>query len=731
MIAGTTTYSNGEFIYDDYLFDDAGPSGSPEVLAGLPSLIPPQQVDLGRAQYPHDWDRYGDNAADLVEVRVTADTDAVYYRFRLNTLMVADSTVVGLAVDEDGDLATGGGDWALGANISVPGWEHLYTVWGTGAGVSTPGGVTADIASAGGAVRVDLEENLLELRVPRAFADPGTGTWRMWAASGLWDPSQSSWLAFAPVVDEQRPSIRYTGPLAAGRVPNIFNVAFRSISESDDFGSYEQSVALTSGDISKFSASVDFARIADGESDPLGEPPTGVYTRIYRSSLPGEGIVDLTMRPCWETVSVDNRLGRNPTCHEYFLTRYQPYQVYVPTTYDPQIANPLVVTSHGYNGFYGPDIEFAGGYGALDKAGAVVVSTLARGQGTAYVRAAERDTLEVIEDAQRRYSIDPDRVSAVGSSHGGAMVWIMATLHPDLFSAAMPMIPGYIKHTEFGTENDVVLNFGYVPLGPEGDRLQHVAFKVMDLFENLRNVPVRVVTGDQDPASPPGWYEYRVTDRLEQLGYDYLHYGCTLHTHGATSTALGQQLLEWLVAQERPTNPRSVVYKGNTGADAWNEPWGNRHDGAYWVQDVGFSDPGRTFMVSAQSQAIPDVVRTPRAVVGQEVFPTDAPPSICHYKGLTLDAGAAHPVSNSMSLDLANVSSLTIAADRAGLSLDEGFELSVSTDHDGTLLMTGLRKDGGIVVEVDGEVIPAAIDGEAIRIELFNGNHVYRVRAVQ
>ncbi|MGH2792958.1 MAG: hypothetical protein ACRDKG_01515, partial [Actinomycetota bacterium] len=655
MIAGTATYSTGEFIYQDFVFDDTGPSGRIDDISGPsdPFELPPgaQVIGRGYAEYPHDWNRYGDNAADLVEVRVAADAVNTYYFFRLNTLLQPDSTVIGLVVDEDNATTTGGGALPYGANVTLAGWERVYTIWGTGASVTRSGGPPAGLTALGGAVRIDLEENVIEVRVPRSVANPGARTWRMWAAVGLWDKEAGSWLPFAPNADEHNPGIRYAGATLAGRVPNIFNVAFRSMDETDDFGTDRQAKALTAGDISEFSASVDFSKLGAGYSAPIAPPPIGSYSRIYRSHLSSEGIVDLKMKPCYEAYSIDNQPRRHPTCQEFFLSRYQPYHVYVPTTYKFDARNPLVVTSHGANEYFGPDIEFAGGYGAIDATHAVVVSTLARGQSTVFLRAAEQDILESIADAKRRYSIDDDRVSLVGSSHGGGLVWIMSTLHPDIFSAGLPMIPGYIKHKQFGTENDVVLNFAYVPLGPEGDRFFNVGFKVSDLFENLRNIPLRITTGDQDPLSPPGRYELTVTDRLGELGYDYIHYGCSLHTHGPTNAALGQELLTWLINQVRVENPRLVVYKGNTGIDAWNEPWGNRHDSAYWLRDIRFADPARPFLVDAESEAIPDKTRTPTPVSGAMVEP-GSPPSICHYKGLSIERGGALPIANLVDLRL-------------------------------------------------------------------------------
>jgi hypothetical protein len=726
MIAGTFTYSRGEFIYSDFVLDDTGPGGLPALASTAPEQGQRQLSRLsgGNAEYPHDWARYGDNAADLVELHVTADAKNILYLFRLNTLLQPDSTVIGLAVDEDDQETTGGGAWLNGANLATTGWERLYTVWGTGGSVATPAGAPVALSTLGGGLSVDLEENLIEMRVPRAVADPGTKTWRIRAVVGLWDLQAATWLPWASTADEHSPAVRFAGAAQSSSLPNVFNVAFRPIDEPGDFGNDRQGAQLAAGDLSPYSAVVDFARIAAGYSDPPKPPPTGTYNRVYRSELPGEGVVDLSLKPCYEAFALDHQPWKYPACQDYYLSRYQPYKITVPETYVHGAPSPLMMTSHGYNEYFTPDPMWAG---PLESHRGVGAFALGRGQGTAYMRAAERDILEVMADVKKHYSIDADRVSAVGASHGGAFVWFMTALHPDLFSAGMPIIPGYIKHEEFGTENDVVLNAAYVPLGPEGDRLQSVAFKASDIFENLRNIPVRILTGDEDPASPPGRYELTVTDRLGELGYDYVHYGCSVHTHGPVPVNLLTQVENWLLEQVRPENPRFVVYKGNTGADKWNEPWGNRHDAAYWVRDIRFSDPARPFLVRAESRAIAERSFTTSPV--SEVFvDPNTPPSLCHSKGLALNPAEPLAVSNELALDMTNVNAMTIQADRADITLD-GAQLRISADHDGLLTLTGLDPSHRSRVVVDGHPGTAWITGGAIVLEILSGDHVYTLNA--
>ncbi|MGH7856723.1 MAG: hypothetical protein ACREQY_05275, partial [Candidatus Binatia bacterium] len=91
MVPGTAAYGDGEWAFTDYPYDDRGAGGAFVYPAG-----------------------HGNNAADVVVLRIAADPDAIRYLVRLNTLLDPGSTVVALAVDTDCDDATGGGEWPFG-----------------------------------------------------------------------------------------------------------------------------------------------------------------------------------------------------------------------------------------------------------------------------------------------------------------------------------------------------------------------------------------------------------------------------------------------------------------------------------------------------------------------------------------------------------------------------------------------------------------------------------------
>jgi len=63
LVSGTEAYVNGEYLYQDYLYDDYGSDTD-----GLGAI--PQSARAGDIVYPTDRARYGNNAADLVELRI-------------------------------------------------------------------------------------------------------------------------------------------------------------------------------------------------------------------------------------------------------------------------------------------------------------------------------------------------------------------------------------------------------------------------------------------------------------------------------------------------------------------------------------------------------------------------------------------------------------------------------------------------------------------------------------
>lgn len=143
----------------------------------------------------------------------------------------------------------------------------------------------------------------------------------------------------------------------------------------------------------------------------------------------------------------------------------QPYSLYVPSSYDPKRAYSLLIGLHGYSG---DDVEslqkLLGGYRPEDF---LVVAPLGRGD-LGYRSLGEVDVLDVIQEIQTFYHINPDRIYLTGWSMGGSGTWRLGQLYPHRFAAIAPFC------------------------GWTG-----ISFLV-----NMRNLPAMVVHGAADPVIP-------------------------------------------------------------------------------------------------------------------------------------------------------------------------------------------------------------------------------------
>jgi hypothetical protein len=101
MIAGCDAYADGEYLYQDYVYDDHGADarswggGSPADSASLGGVL---SQSTGDYHYPNDPGTYGYNAADLLEFRARPTDDGVAYRITLNTMLEPDAAAVAVGL---------------------------------------------------------------------------------------------------------------------------------------------------------------------------------------------------------------------------------------------------------------------------------------------------------------------------------------------------------------------------------------------------------------------------------------------------------------------------------------------------------------------------------------------------------------------------------------------------------------------------------------------------------
>lgn len=705
-LGGTSQVSNGEFVHQDYIYDDFGAQGG----VGEDQRAKFSGTTTGTARYPTDEDRFANNAADLFQLRLTTVGDEVWGLVRLNALRQPDTTVAAIAIDTDGDLTDSGGEWPLDAGVATPGADRVITVWadadGTGHGsvVDLDTGTTTAFDDV--AVSTADADNAFELELPRSLI--GGTTWTIWAGTGLWDGD--GWTE----VPAGAPTATTPGngsPTASAR---LFNVAFRD-KETGDYFDDLQAAALEANDISAFAATW---------SPDAGDDAYVIETgRIY------EAVVDqaFSIPPLNEGASYDGVQGRaSGGIDAYaqvfdFLGRWQPYGVYLPQGWDPARTWPTLFALHGRGGTQGAFFAFGGGFqrdigeGHPDDP-MVIVTPLGRGRSH-YESWGEADVLRVLDDAIPRFAIDTDRISLGGYSMGGLGIYRLATLYPDRWATVVAWAGA---SSEF-TGNWVTATFG----GGDGSKLgngNHMATgDYVQLMGNLRHLPILLLTGTNDEMLPLTG-QIAPHKALDDLGYRYgvdVYAGYGHLSWGAFDGWTAAR--DWIGTRTRQTTPRSIDYRySDSIADpATADTLGLRYGNAWWVSDLARrdadaadpEDPYRYGSISVTSRAIPADAHT--AVRSTE---PQASPHPHTRTELTWVAGGPEPIENVLEVELANIAAATIDVDAAGLD-PGGLEVTLTTDGPGHVRLRGSFDTLPIVV---GPAV-VTIDGDGVLVEVLDG----------
>src|SRR5690349_24256538 len=179
LVSGATAYRSGEFLYQDYLYDDHGATGTEDPadpFSEVEQLFSPKH---GTLDYPSD-PVYADNAADLVEFRVKPLATETAFRITLNTLKDPSKVAFTVAL---GDSAVPH-PWPDAAGVTSPA-QLFLTVHGTTATLTDA--TTGATVSPAPSVTVDATRRQFDVRVPHDAWNPGASTVRMEAGVGLWD----------------------------------------------------------------------------------------------------------------------------------------------------------------------------------------------------------------------------------------------------------------------------------------------------------------------------------------------------------------------------------------------------------------------------------------------------------------------------------------------------------------------------------------------------------------
>jgi len=662
LVSGECAYRNGEFLYQDYVYDDKGANTTenPDPFWPEPA-IQGLNAPTGNFVYPDDWDRYGNNAADLLEFRTRPGESGVQYRLTLQTMREPEIAAVAIGIDTGGESGTDEWGYGLGS-LGELNLDHVVVTWGTGGEIVSADGSTESIPSS-----VDVDRNQIDVSTP---LDPGDETWRHYAVVGLWDAEEKQFTQIADEPGDDQPGVSNgTNP------PPVFNVAFRfdepllaSTGEanvgnptrledidpsepSESYGHYRehaQANALAARDISDMGVDIDFRKLGDGVREQ-SVPDSGLQFRLYASRFDfGEGI-DVEER--------DNPSQNTSTAH-VLLNRIQPYTVYVPEGYQPDGENPLHLVLHGGASVY----TSIGKENYLRQLGeerdAVVVVPEARGPNLFYEDEGILDVFEVLADALSQYSIDTDRITVSGASMGGFGTFKTTSMYPDLFSRA----------------------FVYV-----GDA-------AVPLLDNLRHVPVVLWNGRDDEIVPPSRYN-PTADRLRELGYrhelsEFLGFGhVTFSAYDQWGPIKSFFDGEYLGEETKTTRPARVTYRR---VSEYEYPELDLVcDGAYWVSGITLAEGADEGLVDVTDLATTEPEPVPEAYTDSGRFPGK------HVTTGTRWCHSSAPVSseNALAVELDGVAAVTVHVDETSIDRDQPITLDVDSSSEATIR---LRSRAGV-----------------------------------
>jgi dienelactone hydrolase len=689
MVSGTDAYVDGEYLYQDFVYDDHGANTTDEPLP--PNPQPSDETTYGEnglmtgdVVYPTDEDTYRHNAADLLEFRAQPVSEGIRYRITLQTMVEPDAAAAFVAIDTEPDASRESDDLGYGIGDLGIAVDHELVAWGT----------DAELDGEPVACSVDVERNQIEVTVP---LKPGEETWRHYVGVGLFDAEERQFREIQEQPDEERP-----GGSHGENPPPIFNVGFRfdepmgapnldeetletQLEEGTETGSrgigyghwrdHEQALALADRDISELHADVDFSALEAGTTR-YNVPSSGFLNRLYVSGTDlGQGI------------------GAD---EDVLLNRIQPYAVYVPEAADGGAESmPLHVHLHSLGSTHN---EYATLSPNLlrqlgEERDALILTPGARGPAGWYQDEAELDVFEAWRDLAARYEIDEDRVTIGGFSMGGHGTYRLSSLYPDLFARSF-VIAGPPDEDYFG--------------GPTGGAVDSPQ-NTLRVTDNLRNLPLRTWTGSNDAlvpvAGPTNYHE-----QLREHGYrnelsvfpGYNHFAFALRDQWGPA---GEYLEEGTVER----SPLQVTYRAVPAMDS--EEFDLVHDGAYWVSDVEVAPDADEGLVDVRSLGFGEGEPVPADYEREGTEPDPHVKRGTYWRDPITSPAAA----NELEVDLEGTSAVTIWVDEAELDATAPIGLSVTTSDEATITLKSAYGTATVSVpagESEREVVICGEPGE-------------------
>lgn len=664
LVSGASAYVRGEFIYQDFIYDDHGAKAAARDTSDPRSGDDDFSAPNGTYTYPTNVKRYRNNVADLVEMRVKAKRRSTLFRLTFNSMTKPSLVATTIAL---GDSAAPV-ELPFGANASAPAKQFLF--------VRGRRGTLLDAGEDSGKVvrsKVNKRLRQITVSVPRKKWNPRRKTVRIAAATGLWDKQAKAYLQPADQATQTQPG----GATGLPDPTALFNVAFRfdeplpivndpgALVDTAWWREKAQGAALAENDISPFFAEVDFRKLRGRTTDrmkdePTGIPTTGPINRILSSRFSSGQGVQFEVENC----------GTPEGCPGQYLDRLQPYSLYVPEKPAPDRGRGLTLLLHSLGGSFNQfhDSNNQSQFGERGK-GHIVITPGSRGPDGWYYGLAGAEVFEVWADVARLYELDSAKTAIAGYSMGGYGTYKLATQFPDLFAAAQPTVgpPGLGVYVPGGVQP------------AEGSLTK-------PMLPSLRHVPFMIWNGVEDELVPyPGALDQG--QEFAALGLEHMFDSFLTAEH--FTLAINDEFglaADFLGERRVAKNPPNVTYVKNPSMDF--RELGTKAVGAYWVRGVHADGEG-VGTVDAFSAGFGKGIAEPSATqISGGVLTGGMIPTLAFQRQF-VEVGDAptQPKADKLELDTENVSRFGIQTDEARLSCDP--EIDFAGDGPVTVKLIG------------------------------------------
>jgi predicted esterase len=688
--SGTGLLSGGASLWTDFLYDDHGPLGSPVGIAENAKVSSLAEVH-GGFTYPEG--AANNDGADIFRAAVGYTPEATYWRVDWNTLANADIPIAEWTFSTGSASPASGEEWPANAKLHSAGIQYALVVSAQHAQLLD---VATGKAVAGAELHteVNLEAHSFIVRIPTSVLAV-SGSWQVRLAAGLANAGGSEFATVPPqdgglpdgtnvynvtfrTYKQETPLVCPTQALADSSIAPTLEGELGAEGEEDhvpvvECGNFwmenDQANTLATGNVSKYSLTVDWAQLAAKQQSNEPEP-SGYSNRWYATPLKlGEGVVDAEAANTYT----------GPT----YLGRVQPYAVYVPSSYNPSKPKPAPLTWILHS--LGSNLNQYGGLAPTQleeecqDRGSICATTEGFSDGQWYFEAAQVDFWDVWHQLASDYDLNPDATVISGYSMGGFASYKLALEYPDLFAQAMPL-EGPVVCGEKIVE-------GVETAAGSGGQCEKDG-NTTPLVANGKWIPYVMTYGALDELVPfTGGLEQ--VEAFNKLGYRYyaVLYPAEDHLVFATQNDFAPATSQ-LGHLERVQDPASFTFSWYPELDS--SSLGIGPTGDYWISGLQAraSTPGELATVSVSSAAI----REASEIAEHHTGTTDGPtPAVTD--SLTWTPGARPRAKQALTLTLTNVAALTLETARTKLKCGS---VTVSSDGTSVLTLAQLRPESAV-----------------------------------